>query len=348
MEERRHWREGQKVSWPKVEPYTIVRLVGDAGNIQISEIGKYHVYWHRENDQGDSYLIHHGGRTGFGSLEAVMHQHERVILGYTGLTIQLPPEQVNELPEEEHQTGIPVFGQTFPDIIGEMQALDLPGEQQTLGNWIKTLQDTNRDLPAVNSHGQLTRIREDLDSLRRNLGRSINSYKKRAGTSLERGLSGSRGQLLFGVNEAQALLLQRAQQTVSIVVGTMKRYNNLEKLMIDWNNTVGRLPGMAGQLMRTLQSRDLYGDRLQRAVDAHILNGRSSIEAQLNQLQGEPYYSRAQEFAESFSPLRNLWEERNYAGMMRVLNREARELEIWRRRIRERYYGVNFGKYNLT
>lgn len=61
MAEMLKWREGQTVEWPKVAPYTIVQLVGDAGNIHISKLGRYHVFWHREGSQGEVHLIHHGG-----------------------------------------------------------------------------------------------------------------------------------------------------------------------------------------------------------------------------------------------------------------------------------------------
>lgn len=332
MVESPRWQVNQKVSWPKVAPYTIARLVGEAGNIHITPEGKYHVYWHRELPDGTSTIVHHGGPLGFGTLGAVMHQHERVILGYTGLTIE--PS---------------ISDSTFPQLIAEMKTLVLPGEQRRINKYIETLQDTTRDLPQVTNHGQLAGIRENLDKLSQDLSKAINPYKKGARISLEKGLRGSKGQLLSGVNEAQILLLQRARQTVSIVVGTMQRYNALERLQIDWNRVVEGLPGMAGQLIITLQSRDLIdSDRLDRALSLGILHKDISFEAQLLKLQGEPYFSRAQQLIDRLFPLRKLWEERNYQEILRVLSSQAPDMEIWKRRIREEQSGINFGKYNLT
>lgn len=71
-----HWEVGQRVEWNKINPYTIVGLVGKAGNIHISETGRYHVFWHREPVEGRRLLIHHGGPKGFEDLDAVKRQHE--------------------------------------------------------------------------------------------------------------------------------------------------------------------------------------------------------------------------------------------------------------------------------
>ncbi len=46
------WRAGQQVETPKVNPYTIVQVIGEAGNIHIDQKGFYHVYWHKESSNG--------------------------------------------------------------------------------------------------------------------------------------------------------------------------------------------------------------------------------------------------------------------------------------------------------
>lgn len=347
MVERR-WHEGQMVKWRGIDPYTIVQLVGKAGNIHISETGRWHGYWHRERPDGSIGLVHHGGPEGFATLSAVKRQHERVMLGYTGLTIQVSLEQAEGLPEEEKQQGPPILGQTFPQLIEQLGQLEIPGEQQTLNGWIKILQDTNRDLPQVTNHGRLTQIRENLETLKDGLDRSINPHKVAAAQALRSGLSGSRGQLLGGINEAQVQLLQRTQQTVAITLGTMQRYNELERLQINWNGIVDKLPTSVAYVVRTLQIPNHPEERLERVVNLNILHENLGLEGCLRQLKGEPYYSRAQQFIKNLSPVKRLWEERDHQGMIRVLTKEAEELEVWRRRIREEYEGVNFGKYALS
>lgn len=341
------WTKGQEVIRPKVEPYKIVRLIGEAGNIHISEIGRYHVYWHRVLANGKSELVHHGGPQGFDDLKAVMHQHERVILRYTGMTIQLPLDQAGEIPVEEQKSGLPTSGQTFPELIHEMQ-IELPGEQKTLGKWIGILQDANRDLPLVRSHGKLSEIRENLGKVEKDLSRAVNPYKKRAAAVLETGLCGSQGELLAGLNDAQILLLQRAQQTVSIVVGTMRRYNDLEKLQIDWNRIVDGLPRAAAEVLFKLQHPSFIDDgSLERVVRRHILNETFGLEAHLDLLQGETYFSKARQLSRALHPLKGYWEQRDYQGILKVLASQAAELEIWKRRIKAESTGVDFGKYSL-
>lgn len=348
MAERSRWQMGQTVDWSKVEPYTIVQLVGEAGNIHISQTGRFHVYWHRQLRDRRIELIHHGGEEGFATLAAVKHQHERVILRYTGLTIQVPLEQAEEVSEEEKQQGPPAFGQTFPQLIEQLGQLEIPGEQQTLNGWIKILQGTNRDLPQVTNHGRLTQIRESLQTLKDGLDRSINPHKVAAAQALRSGLSGSRGQLLGGINEAQVQLLQRTQQTVAITLGTMQRYNALERLQISWNGVLDRLPANTGRVVLALQKPDFDQEQLTRSVSTYLLHESIGLIGQLSELKGEPYFGRAQKFIEALSPVSRLWEESDYQGMIAVLKEQAQELEIWRRRIKEEYEGVNFGKYALS
>lgn len=345
----RRWHQGQEVFWPKVHPYSIVQLVGEVGNIHISESGRYHVYWHRELPDGQTTLIHHGGLDGFATLSAVKHQHERVILRYTGMAISVPLEQQSEIPEEEKQEGTPTMGQDFPSLAAQLEQLRLPGEQQILGAWVGTLQNISQELPSVTNHGQLSQIRERLQDLlsQKSLVRSTNKYKQAAVTSLQ--ATGTRGGLLLGVNEAQMQLLKRAEQTVSITLGTMKRYNDLERLQISWNGIIDKLPGMAGQVVKVLQRPILEpDDGLERAVNINIFHETLSLEAQLTQLRGEPYFSRAQELIEAISPVKRQWAQKDYQSMLGVLTEQTREIEIWRRRVKEEYEGVGFGRYNLS
>lgn len=336
----RNWLEGQMVSWPKVTPYIIIQIVGSAGNIHIAETGRYHVYWHREKMVGGSMqtqLIHHGGPDGFPILQAVKNQHERVILRYVGIAVDI-------LPQEQEEGITP--DQTFPQLAQRLR-IEIPGEQQRVGDWVSTLQKVSRDLPQIRSHGALSQIREDLAKLLEgNLSRSLNRYKQLATSSLIHGLEGSRGALLSGLNEAQLNLLLRAQQIVSITLGTMQRYNDLERLQIGWNEIVSQLPSKSARVIDALAP-TFDPQRRERAVIGNLYGPNLGIEAQLTQLKGEPYSSRAMRFLHDLQPARRLWEERNDRLLSELMMRQLSEMEIWRRRVQEESTGVNFGKYNL-
>lgn len=349
MAERSRWQMGQQVEWPKVAPYTVIQLVGEAGNIHVDQKGHYHNFWHRELPNGDIVLIHHGGPDGFGTLSAAKHQHERVILRYTGMMISIPQEQQGEIPQEEQTDGTPIVGGDFPTLALQLSKLRLPGEQQTLTEWIGVLQNVSQELPAVVNNGQLSRIRERLQELlsEKSLVRSTNRYKQAAVRSLT--ATGTRGGLLLGVNEAQMQLLRRAEQTVGITLGTMKRYNDLERLQTSWNGIVDKLPGMAAQVLKAIQTPGLVpDDRVERVININLFHEKLSLEGQLDQLKGEPYFSRAQEFIDTLSPVKRHWEVRDFQGMLAVLTEQTREIEIWRRRVKEEYEGVGFGRYNLS
>lgn len=340
-EEKGRWSVGQEVSWPKVAPYTIVLLVGSAGNIHITERGRYHVYWHRERMIGDriqTQLIHHGGPDGFPTLQVVKNQHERVILQYVGMAVDIPPEE-----QEEGTTP----DQTFPQLAQSLR-IEIPGEQQRVGEWISILQKVSRDLPQIRTHGALTQTREDLAKLLEgNLSRSLNRHKQQAASSLVSGLEGSKGALLSGLNDAQLNLLLRAQQTVSITLGTMRRYNDLERIQITWNEVVAQFPSKSARVISALAP-TYDPQRRERAVVSNLFGPNLGIETQLAQLKGEPYFSKAVRFLYALQPARRLWEERNDRALSELMMKQLPELEIWKRRIREEYEGVDFGRYNLT
>jgi len=299
-------------------------------------------------------LVHHGGAEGFKTLSSVKHQHERVILRYTGMMIAIPEDQQNEMVEEEQREGIPVMGGDFPTLIRELNQLRIPGEQQIIREWMRELQDINQALPNVTSSGQLTQMRESLQKLltERSLTNARNRYKKEAVYSLSQSLA--RGSLLLGVNQAQLQLLKRAEQTVSITLGTMKRYNDLERLQIAWNGAIDKVIGELTHLSLALNP-NYRSDRRESALKADLGDEKSKgiLFADLESLKGEPYFSKAQLIIEALDPVKRLWQEReanplSYGQMPEVLVKPLQELAIWRGRIKEEYTGVNFGKYSLS
>lgn len=353
IEQHPRWQVGQEVAPPKVNPYKIIQLVGEAGNIHIDQKGFYHVYWHRERPDGQIVLVHHGGEEGFSDLLAVKHQHERVILKYTGMRIDIPSDQQTEIPPEERAEGLPTVDGDFPTLAGQLRELRLPGEQRVIRQWIGVLQEVSQDLPTVKSHGQLTEIREKLAELleKKDLIRSTNKYKQVAVSSLQKGVSGGRGDLLSGASEAQLQFLKRAQQTVNITLGTMKRYNDVEKLQITWNGSVESVFSTLVHLFSVLNP-DYRVDWRDRAL-THALEGASSVFTILNSLKGEPYFSKAQKMIEVLSPVSRRWEARQrqpllYEKMPGALEKPLEEIAIWRQRIQEEYTGVDFGKYALS
>lgn len=354
--EGRPWLRGDNIPLtedPKGRYYIIWDFIGErkkGSNIHIrkNEAGKedldgrYDVYWH-----SGKYLIHHGGEPGFSTIKDVKRQHERVLLGYTGMVIQLPLDS-GEVPAEEQTEGIPTSGIVLPETIRNLRSLEIPGEQQRLNRWIKILQDSNRDLPQVRVSGQLADIRKNLDKVRKALWASLDPHKKSAGQKIEEGLAGSKGDLLLAANEAQTELLKRTQQTVSIVVGTMRRYDDLERKQIYWNGIVDSLPGIAGGVLKVLLMPSFIdAQRLERSVSNNILNEKIGIIGKLGELKGQPYYERAKAFLLAFSPLKELAEAGKYEPMIPLLEKQAGELQIWANRNREDNPVSDFGKYNL-
>lgn len=336
MQENDRWQVGQEVNWPKVEPYTIVQLVGKAGNIHISETGHWHTYWH-SNPRHPASLVHNGGPGGFSDIRTVKHQHERVILQYTGVSIKLEPEDV-------------AVGQqlTLPGLAEKIQTINIPGEQQSISTWVSTLQSVSRDIPQIREAQQLDVIKQSLEGLifRTNLGRSINVYKKAANDALSAGLLGGRAQFLGGVTEAQRQLLLRGHETVLIVAGIMNRHDDLDRLQTSWNRTVLYLPYMYGRTVANLE-RGVWDDYLKRTMHAEIL-GEQSAFARLEKLKGEPYFSRAQAFLRNRRPIIRSWERKLDSNLLKVLKKQAKDAEVWKRYVEDELTGIDFGKYALV
>lgn len=332
----KRWSTGQDVYWTKVKPYTISQLIGEAGNIHISEIGRFHVYWHRDLPNGRRTLVHHGGEEGFPDLASVKHQHERVILRYIGFSIDIPPE-------ENFQ------GLTFPQIIDGFEKLIIPGEQQQINDWLRVLQNTIMEIPRVQTHGNLSKIREDLDKLLQgNLGRSINKYKMAAADNLRHAISGSRPDILVGATEAQKQLLLRSQETVAKTLGTMQRYNVLERQQLAWNDIVRSLPRQYSRSVKAL--REYSGEEMDRVVDTNLFDPEVGVfgNLRLADLKGEPYFSKAREFIGTFNPILKLWEARNIEPLANILTQQATKAELWWDSVKQQYTGVDFGRYKLA
>lgn len=337
MEERFKWHIGQAVKWRKVAPYTISHLVGEAGNIHIAETGRFHVYWHRELLNGGKVLVHHGGEQGFVTLLAAKHQHERVITGYMGMNIDIPPEEMEE--------GV-VPDRNLAQLTQQM-SLEIPGEQQLVGGWIFTIQRATRDLTTARGAGKISFIRGSLEELLQDrLGRSVNRYKRSAAEALKQSLTGTRPELLSGLSEAQLQLLLRTQEVLAITVGTMKRYNALERLEVSWNDIVVHLPEKYARAVTVLGDSTAEA-RGTRAIN-DLIDPQGGVRARLAELKGEPYLSRAREFLDALDPVEKLWQERQLPRLVEKLTQQAQEAQVWKERVRDATAGPIFGRFALA
>lgn len=352
--EKYGWSVDKEVTWPQVEPYTIAKLVGEAGTIHIDTKGHYHSFWHRQklvNGQILTQIVHNGGREGFEDLTPVMHQHERVIFRYTGRKMIIPEEERQETPPEELQQESPTgYSLTFPGLTRGLARLEveLPAEQWLVGQWIETLQKLTRDLVQVKSHGELSQLRGKLVEVAAQLSNSTDPYKQLARQKLrEVGRASNRVEMIRVTGEAEKRLLQRADKIVGVVVGTMNRYNELEKLQVGYTDLIKNVRNSLGELIR-LYSRDYHeyqpGQR-RRAFRAGLIILSSKVES-LEQLKGEPYFSKAGQLRRAFGPMLTpelISEDRIEDQVLRrFLHKQAEEVDLWLERAK---IGVDFSRF---
>ena len=119
---------------------------------------------------------------------------------------------------------------------------------------------------------------------------------------------------------------------------------------MEYNETIGTLPQMCVRLIRAIDSGSvtLGFQGLEIVAEGILTNETTSLIARLRGFRAEPYFTKAQEFIQSMTPLRDLWLQRDDQALNRQLTEQLRRLELWKREVGEQRTGINFGKYALS
>lgn len=126
----------------------------------------------------------------------------------------------------------------------------------------------------------------------------------------------------------------------------MRRYNDLERFQLYWNEIVGNAPYITARVARAFQTGEVKDPHDHVAI-RNIISPESGLIRKLAELKGEPYLSRAQEIVRALSRVQELVDRGDHQKVAALLTGVTGELEVWKRRVRQQYTGVDFGKYAL-
>lgn len=345
-------QEGQTLTWPDVNPATIVYVFDTKpglspddpmykrGYIGVRASGNVDVFWHRwvKGPEGTfrSALSHHGGKDGFPDIDVAIRQCRRIITGYVGIedTIEIGDNLERSEPKP------PVSLRDFGEFIGtNAETIFIPGAEAWAMDVKTQIDRAVREIiskPGSLRLGDSIRILQALSS---KLNRSTNPLLNEIGGAVQRVfLTDNRFEQLDELRRGEQMIIDRMAQISSMVVSVMQRHNRLEAHRSNAEANVRRLyfdvlrkqgqwtkagedefPGLAGNLVADAR---LY-------LDSLITN---------------PFRQRSKRF----DPLRDLDTTLKIAGpdaAAQVIKTSAIELHNWKEEIYEAQRGRFTDRY---
>jgi hypothetical protein len=191
----------------EIAPYEVVGRI--SRNIEIDQSGEYHVWW----GEGEG-RQHHGP---FETIEEVMNQHERVVMGYLGYKIPLPVR----------------IGRTF--VSHGHEFLQIKGESQQMAEIGTGLLGLMSEFPTLKTSQDRQRLERRLERLKSQVGAVRNTYKRAASQALEEAIvAPSSAQKMVKTADAAKDIFQRTQETISKAEGTIHRWNRCAGRRDSW------------------------------------------------------------------------------------------------------------------
>lgn len=170
--------------------------------------GRYHVWWGEGVERR-----HHE----FETIEEVMDQHERVVLGYLGYRISLPVR----------------IGKTF---VGHGQEfLEMKGESQKMAEIGNTLLNLGAEFQSIKTREDRARLQRRLEGLKFRIGAARSAHKQAAARALEAAIVTPQvGVKMEKTGEAAKDIFERVQDTIDKTKGVIRRWNLCEEKRDKW------------------------------------------------------------------------------------------------------------------
>lgn len=223
---------------------------------------KYHVVWKKDDRPTHNF---------FGTIQEVLNQHERVIERYLGTVIPLEADQLLK-------------------IEGESQRMaTLSSALSTLGSrYLGPLGLTDSE-----------KLKNEVTQIRSAIGRVSNEYKKQAQEKLGSALvSPQRDKQVDHVLEANLAILERNQECLSIVQGTLTRSRRVSQKREEWEGTIER---SFKELAENLDKLKELNKNERGLMAWHISGKGHGVFVRLQGIPGPEYWKRIQT-----SPIQNL------------------------------------------
>lgn len=328
-----------------VNPYTITKLYGRGGKIQVGADGNVRVYWGAPTEADADRVIPHYRPNGCPDIQLVVNQQQRVLSEIFGTQVllaqakQLPSEGV-EKPPVSTKGSLAVSTQ-------ELRSLLIPGRQDYLRTVVGRLEEVTRLLTNLDYPAQVAWVAGSLQEvLEGKLGRSTNRLLREATQILsiaqedltEKSLTPFARRLLRAVTEAQRPILAKALENASIAASISERLAEMQFDMARWREQITmvgprglaeRTAAVVLQLEQALMSSQLT-EITATALMADITKADIGIKAILEQMVANPDQERASKIRANLTMAEEAIHQGNNASAVNILKEQVKGLNNWR------------------
>lgn len=206
---------------------------------------KYMVSWMKGDLPARSFM---------GTIQAVLHQHERVIEKYLGIEIPLAAEGL----------------------------LRIPGETQKMAELSSRLSSLAAKFLIPLRSGDSSVLKSEVEAICQKISRATNKYKQKAKTALD----GNK------ILEANLEILSRNEECLKIVQGTLRRFRTVSNQRDLWERTIEESFYRLAQRLKELEGE--ISEKEKKQMVNEISGARAGILARLNKIAGPEYCQRVQ------------------------------------------------------
>lgn len=333
--------------------------------------GVWFSYYHDTNDQ--SLVIAQGGKRGIRDIDTLRRQMVHIVDNYLGTTITIDPNLWLEQARGGRQLTFQGLATDLKENAQRREELGIPdeyvipGEEQLISQWIENLTYINSTLPEIgNNIGRFAQVQKDVAGIADRLRPATNRFKQRAAQYLSESLEKSeedqqphedeksrkdqlaedKAKALGAVMEAQIALLQRSQDIVTKTAGIMARLNDLDRVQLSWNGYIREFPTTLAHIATVMD--EGVNEVVRRVTMSSALSERIGIFWKLDQMTGQPYFTRAQDYKIDLGPIVQLWERKDLSGIKNLVDEQNKGIKEWAREVSQQQGAVILGRFAHT
>ena len=335
--------------------------------------GVWFSYYHDTNDQ--SLVIAQGGKRGIGHINTLRRQMVHIVDNYLGARIAIDPNLWLEQESGGRQLTFQGLATALEENTQRRRELDIPdeylipGEQQLTRRWIEKLVYINSTLPEIGINiGRFAEVQREVAEIANSLRPSTNRFKQKAAQYLTEGLDKSKddqqpddqqpnedeksrknqlpedkARTLRAVMKAQIELLKRSQDLVTKTAGIMGRLNDLDIVQLSWNGYIREFPTTLAHIADVMNEES--SEVARRVTISSALSESTGIFWKLDQMTGEPYFTRAQDYKKDLSPIIQLWQGKDLSGIKNLVDELNKGIKEWAREVSQQQGAVILGRF---
>lgn len=347
-QERVDWkgrRVGDRVTDESgVNPYTITKLYGRGGKIQVGADGNVRVYWGAPTKADADRVIAHYRPNGCPDIQLAVNQQQRVLSEIFGTQVLLA--QARQLPSEGVEESPLSTKESLAVSTQELRSLLVPGRQDYLRTVVGRLEEVTRLLTNLDYPAQVAWAASKLQEiLTGKIGRSPSRHLREAAQLLavstqydETHLPEFAKRLLRAATLAQQPVLAKALENASIAASISERLAEMQFDIARWREQITmvgprglaeRTATVVLQLEQALNSGQLT-ETTAAALMTEITKPEIGIRAILEQMVANPFQGRANEIRTNLIMVEEMVVSGHFSQVINLLKGQIVRLNNWR------------------